>query len=276
MRRVLLCVDMSYQVYRAAASHPMLTCRRIFTGGLYGFFTTLAKMVRETQATHIAFGRDMKPYKRSEVYPQYKAFRKKSMDETLKMMYAQSEKLVLECLEESGLKLWGIPGFEFDDLAGHCVMKYRNRFDRIYAGSNDSDLWQLLWCENFRIYRKSLADVVSPESLAKQGFTPQEYMLATALMGTHNDVEGIDGVGEKTAFRAIRDPALMRSLREKHGKLIERNLGLIKLPHAEFPWEAALPVQEGFNPRTLYRCLGRYDIEITGSISNALEQLRGH
>ena len=35
MTRKLLTVDLSYQTYRAAASHPMLTCGQVFTGGLY-------------------------------------------------------------------------------------------------------------------------------------------------------------------------------------------------------------------------------------------------
>lgn len=273
--RILLAVDMSYQVYRAAAAHPMLTSRRVFTGGLYGFFAFLGKAVRETQATHIAFCRDVKPYKRSEVYPAYKSFRKAKADDGLKEMFTQSMKLVLEGLEDSGARTWGLQGFESDDLIGHCVMKYRNRFDRIYAASNDSDLWQLLWADNFRIYRTGIADVMSGDKLARKGFTPEEHMLATALMGTHNDIEGIPRVGEVTAFKAVKDAAAMRAMRERHGALIDRNLALIKLPHPEFPREVTIPTHEGFNRRTLYSYLGRYDIDVTGAMTSAFEALQG-
>ena len=69
MERILVCVDLSYQVYRASAAHPMLTSRRVFTGGLYGFLQTFAKTVRETRATHVAFCQDCKPYRRSLEYP---------------------------------------------------------------------------------------------------------------------------------------------------------------------------------------------------------------
>lgn len=280
MSRILLAYDVSYQVYRAAAAHPMLTSRRIFTGGLYGFFTTFAKIVRETRATHVAFCRDVKPYKRSEVYPEYKQHRKAKADETLLRMYKQSLKLVEEVMEECGLESWGIPGFESDDLIGHIIMKYRGRFDRIYAGTNDSDIWQFLWCPNFYIYRKSMADLVSGDNLHSifgQPITPDEYMLMTALTGTHNDIAGIPNCGPVTALKAIRDPSVMRKLRDGHADVIDRNLALIKLPHPEFPRSAALPKHAArFNPRTLYKALGRYDIDVTASMVNAFEQIRGN
>lgn len=275
--RVLLLVDNSYQVYRAAAAHPMLTSRRVFTGGLYGFWTTLAKTIRETQATHIAFCQDIKPYRRSETYPEYKQLRKQRADEDLLRAYKQSLKLVEESIEAAGLQAWGVPGFESDDLVAHCVMKYRHRFDRIYAASNDSDLWQLLWCDNFYIWRKSKADVVGGATLHDafgKPITPAEYMLLTAITGTHNDVAGIPGVGPVTALKALRDPATMRKLRDGHGDVIDRNLALISLPHKDFPRGASLPASHGVDPRSLYRYLGGHDIEVTGALASALDQLR--
>jgi 5'-3' exonuclease len=186
--------------------------------------------------------------------------------------------LILEVMAACGLQPWGIPGFEADDLIGHCVMKYRHRFDRIYAATNDSDPFQLLWCDNFYLYRKELKDVVTGDKLVDpfgRPITPDQYMLATALMGTHNDIDGIPRVGAGTAFKALHDPALMRKLRDGHSDLIERNLRLIKLPHEAFPREASLPTHQSFNPRTLYRALGKYDIEVTGAVERAFQELFG-
>lgn len=277
-RRVLLTYDMSYQVYRACAAHPMLVSRRVFTGGLYGFFTTLSKIVRETQATHVAFCQDVKPYRRSLEYPDYKQLRKATADEELLKRYKQSMVLVLEALEAGGLKPWGIPGFEADDLSGHVARRYEHRFDRIYAASNDSDLYQLLDVDNFAIFTKSLQTIVTGKSLAGLlGLTPAQYMLITALTGTHNDIAGIPGVGIKTATTAVRDdPSLLRRLRDSHGELIERNLRLIKLPHDDFPRDATMPTHSRrFNPRDLYKVLGGYDITVTGGMVAAFEQIRG-
>jgi hypothetical protein len=105
--------------------------------------------------------------------------------------------------------------------------------------------------------------------------TPEQHMLMTALMGSHNDVEGIHRVGEKTALQIVTTPARLRTYREKYAELIERNLALIKLPHADFPYSECIPVHDEFKPRDLYRSLGRYDIDVTGSMVNAFEQLKG-
>lgn len=275
--RVLLCVDMSFQVYRAAASHPMLTSRRTFTGGLYGFLTTLAKMVRETQATHIAFCQDRKPYRRSLMYPEYKQLRRKNADEELLKMYKQSMALVLDILAGAGLTVWGIDGFESDDLIGHCATKYRHRFTKIYAGSNDSDLYQLFAvAPNFYVYRKSITDLMETRALWSQHrLTPAQFMMASALQGTHNDIEGIKGVGVKTAATIATTAVLLRSYRERYADIIDRNLALIKLPHPDFPRDTTIPIRQAdFNPRALYRALGRYDIDVTPSIERAFLQIQ--
>lgn len=274
-RRILLAVDLSYQVYRAAAAHPMLTSRRVFTGGLYGFLTTFAKIVRETKATHVVICKDSKPYKRSETYPEYKQLRKKSADDELLKMFNQSLKLVIEVLEECGLQIWGVEGFESDDLVGHCVHKYRHRFDHIYAASNDSDLYQLFWADNFSVYSKSITDTVNRQVLFDQtGLTPDQFMLSTALMGTHNDIAGITGVGKATSIKAVKDPSLLRKYRDSHGGIIDRNMELIRLPHAEFPRNTTMPeLAHSFDRRTLYRCLSVYDIDVTASMIQAFEQI---
>lgn len=280
MARTLLAVDLSYQTYRAAAAHPMLTSLqrdgKVFTGGLYGFFVTWAKTMRETEATDVVFCQDRKPYLRSKSYPEYKQLRKANANYELKERYEESMPLVLEALDAFGLPLWGIDGFESDDLIGHLVMKYRHRYDRIVAASNDGDLYQLLWCPTFSIYAKDLSGLMTGAKLwEKHAVTPDQYMLATALTGTHNDIAGIPGVGPVTALKAIKDPALMRSTRAAWGQVIDRNLELIKLPHPEFPYEANLPTYAGgFNQRALYKWMSRYDIEVTMSMVNAFEQLK--
>jgi 5'-3' exonuclease len=255
----------------------MLTSRRTFTGGLYGFLTTLAKTIRETRADRVVICQDRKPYVRSQAYPMYKMFRKKREDDELLMMYSQSMKLVLDALEVLGLPVWGVDGFESDDLIGHAVQQHRSRFDRIYAASNDSDLFQLLWCDRFFVYRDKISNVVSGQSLFQQtGLAPDQFMLATALQGTHNDIEGIPGVGEKTAIKAVKDPALLRKYQNRYGELIDRNLSLIKLPHPEFPRGTSIPgLGHRFSAQPFYRFCSRYDIDVTKAMLDSFEQLQG-
>lgn len=273
---VLLAVDLSYQTYRAAAAHPMLTSKRTFTGGLYGFLTTLAKTIRETRAERIVICQDRKPYLRSITYPMYKQLRKKREDDELLMMYTQSMKLVLDAMEEIGFPVWGIDGFESDDLIAHTVRQHRSRFDRIYAASNDSDLFQLFEYDSFLVYKDGIGNLIDRNRLLYDtGLTPSQFMLASALQGTHNDIEGIDGVGPKTAAKAAKDPALLRRYQDSHGAIIARNLALIQLPHPEFPRSVPIPpLERKFNAQRLYRFCGRYDIDVTKAMLDSFEQLQ--
>lgn len=274
MERILLAVDFSYQLYRATASHAMLTSGDRFTGGIYGFLQSFGKMIRQTRASHVIFCRDSKPYRRSAIYPSYKMLRKKRQDDELLKKYQESEPYVLDLLRDTGLPLWSVAGFEADDLIAHCVSRHRNRWDRIVAASNDSDLYQLLWCRNFAIYRGEIRMVTQCTDLFGAPLSTEDYMLMSAIQGTHNDIEGIPGIGPITALKIIRTPGKLRELKAKHGALIERNLELIKLPHGDFPKAEAIPGRtEPFSARKLYRSAGAFDIDVTSNMLDAFEQV---
>lgn len=270
-------MDFSYQCYRAAASHPTLTRARdeTFTGGLYGFLQSFGKAVRETKATDVVVCLDSKPYHRSREYPAYKQLRKANADNDLLELKQATEPLVRELLELMGVPIWAVPGFESDDLVAVAVEHHRSRFVRIFAQSNDSDLYQLLQRPGFAVYRDDIRSAVDRAALLKStGLTPAEFMLASAHQGTHNDIEGIKGVGEKTAAKIVKDPALLRRYRDSHGEVIDRNLRLIKLPHPDFPRSERMPARrEAASSRDLYRWLAQYDIDCTLSMVNAFEQI---
>ena len=254
----------------------MLSSNGVFTGGLYGFLVSFAKAVRETRATHCVICRDTKPYLRSRTYPEYKQLRKKNSDPELLERYEFSTPLVLDALKAIGIDPWGIPGFESDDLIGYLARRDRHRYDRIIAASNDSDLWQLFDdVPNFAAFNKDIADLWDGVKLRRvHGLTAAEYMLATALQGTHNDIAGIPKVGPKTANDAVKDPAKLRALMASHSAIVERNLGLIKLPHPDFPLYVSPPRLRESSRRDLYRAMGRYDIEVTSSMVDAVDQLQ--
>ncbi|MNK65500.1 DNA polymerase I, thermostable [compost metagenome] len=275
MKRVLLLVDLSYQTYRAAAANRHLTSEGRFTGGLYGFMMALGKAARETGATRAAFCRDTKPYVRSRQYPEYKQIRKKAADPELRELMLESEEYVLAALERLGHAPLAEPGFESDDIIADLSLSERHRFDEIYAMSNDSDLFQLLWVPNLALYNEGIkkcargASLTCPEG---KPITPADYMLATALMGTHNDIAGIPQVGKTRAFAAVRDAAKLRKMRADNAEIVERNLALIKLPHDEFPG-ARLPPPPAFRAQDLYAEMGRYDIETTAAMVAAFEAI---
>lgn len=270
--KVLLLVDLSYQTYRAAAAHPNLSHEDVFTGGLYGFFGSFAKAVRETGATHAVGCLDMKPYLRSRDYPDYKKLRKGSANEDLRELQQGTLGLVIDLLGRLGVPVWGVPGFESDDLIAHCVVQHRSRFSMVYGQTNDSDLLQLLDKPNFALFTDGIGNLKQLPA----GVSAVEHITMSALSGTHNDIAGIPGVGPVRALQAIRDPAVMRRYRAEHGDLIDRNVALIRLPHPELPRSLPLPKAEpSCTRRDLYRWLAAYDIDCTGSMVNALDQLKG-
>lgn len=272
----LLAVDLSHQVYRAAAAHKLLTSGDRFTGGLYGFLVSLAKQIRETGATSVVICRDMKPYRRSLIYPEYKQLRTKTRDEELYKRHVESMPYVLECIDELGLPVMAVPGFESDDCIAHIVRRSSERWEAIYAASNDSDLYQLFWCEWFRVLKAEVADSIDYRNLKALPFccTPEEWTLASALRGTHNEIAGIPGVGEIRALQAVKDPAKMRVYREQYSALIDRNIELIRLPHADFPRHLQIPqATKPFDHRGLYRFCARFDVEVTPTMVASFEKV---
>jgi 5'-3' exonuclease len=193
----------------------------------------------------------------------------------LREKYLKAVVQVEELCGVIGVPVFSVPGFEADDCEAYIVSKFRNRHSLVYAASNDSDLYQLLDFHNFRIYKKDLEGVVDLAKLYQQiGLSPTDYMWSTALMGTHNDIEGIPRVGAKTAIKAVKDKSLLRTYMEQHGDLVTRNLGLIKLPHRDFPRDIAFPKRTGiFDARALYKWCARYDINVMGFMVEAFEQI---
>lgn len=280
MTRALLLVDVSYQIYRACAAHPMLSDGRDrYTGGIYGFLQSFCRAVNDSGATRAVLCRDSKPYLRSAEFPGYKQARKKDADPELRERYEATEAPLLALMSALGVPEWSVPGFEYDDLAAHAVRRHRARWPRIAAATNDSDLWQLFDAPGFSMVRGALDRDVTLDRdwlLRTHGLRPDEVPLALALQGTHNDVPGIAGIGPSRALQAVKDPARLRPLLERHGELVERNLRLIRLPHPEFPASEQVP-GPGRPPGTrgVYRALAEYDIDCTLAMVSAFERLSG-
>lgn len=274
----LLAVDLSNQLYRACAANATLSSGRTFTGGLYGFIMQVQKAIAITEADSIVLCRDTKPYKRSETYPEYKALRANTKDPDLVERVAQTVPLINQLAEVLGWPIWAIQGFESDDLIAYCMSQHRHRFSRIVAMSNDSDLFQFYRWPQFAVYRggkKGLQDRVDYDR--DWGIDPQDMPLLLSIMGTHNEVAGIEGIGPVRARALIENPRDLRKLRQQHGALIDRNLGLIQLPHPEFPKDTRIPrINKPFHQRSFLRFCSQYDIDASQATCEVFAQLRSH
>ena len=274
MNKILLCVDLSNAAYKAAAVHPTLSSDGVFTGGLYGFMMAIAKAIGETGATAVVLCTDSKPYHRSQLYPEYKLLRADTKDKELAERVTLTITQIRELVKVTGWPIWSVPGFESDDLIAHAVSHYRHRYKEIIAMSNDSDLYQLFKWPHFSLYKgkKGIYDHLDYDK--EWGLPAHELYLALAMIGTHNEVEGIKGIGPATAKKYLRDGAAYTELRKKHREVLERNEALIRLPHSDFPVDAQVPfIEHSYDERALQRFCARYEIQLQRWQSENFESL---
>jgi len=273
--RKLMLVDLSNQIYKAAASHRTLTSGKYFTGGLYGLLSAVAKAINVTGATSVVLCTDTKPYHRSLSYPQYKLLRTDTKDQYLAEDVKTTLAQVHELVEVIGWPIWSVPGFEADDLIAHAVFEHRNRCQKIIAMSNDSDLYQLFQWPVFQMYKGKKGLYTSRDYEQEWELPASKIVQALAMTGTHNEIEGIHGIGPATAKKLLlREPSKYRLVRQQHLDVIERNEALIRLPNPDFDFTAQIPRYNcTYDERTLVRFLSRYEINLQRWQSEAFEKI---
>ena len=291
--RILLMVDVSNQAYKAAATNPNLSSDGIFTGGLYGFICAIAKAIHQTSATDICLCEDRKPYIRSTLYPEYKSLRKNTKDPVLVERVNTTVEQIRKLCEVTGWPIWSIPTFESDDLIARAVIHYRHRYNKIIAMSNDSDLYQLFKYKHFEMY-KGKKGIYTLEDFDEEweGMNPELLPLALSLIGTHNEVEGVKGIGQKRAIQMLVWEGENECYKPEynnyqignqwldetiilHGDLIKRNLELIKLPHKDFPRDERMPLRVvKYEERQLQSFLSRYGIKMERWLGENFERVK--
>lgn len=276
--RVLLLVDTKNQTYRACAVHSALRSGRTFTGGLYGVLMGVSRAIKDVGATSVAFATDAGPYARKLDYTEYKGDRDKDKDEALLMQATSSVALIKEFLTHVTIPFWSVRGYEYDDIAAWAVTQYGPRFDRVVAMTNDSDLYQVFFSHpEFSVYRTSKEPPVDMAAFSKQYpeiTSARQWVKMLAITGTHNGVPGVKGVGEKTVLKALRDKAKWRTMQTEYADMIERNEGLITLPHARFPVDPDLRLnRHSFKLRDVVDWLEGYKIKVTPTMLEALDQI---
>lgn len=275
--RTLLLIDLNNQLYRAAATRRELTSGRRFTGGLYGFLVSAAAIIKKFQVCNVAICTDSKPYLRSYGAEEYKGDREKSV---LKPLVEESKPYLAEFFEMCGWPVWALPGYESDDLMAWAAHHYRHRFDRIVGMCNDSDLYQSVLSSGGKfILSKQLDNTMDLPRLRKEmgdDITSGNLVRLLAMVGTHNNVPGIAGVGLVTARKTIASPAQMRTFMYHYGEQVLRNERLIKLPWPDFPADPGLRLFAPTWPhRKALMWAGRYDITWTLAMVEAFEEMAG-
>lgn len=132
---------------------------------------------------------------RAEVDPTYKANRPER-EETLKHQIA----LAIETLRADGFPIWGVKGFEADDVIATAAVQAVARSLQVVVASADKDLLQLV-AEGVTV-RNSGTGILydAPAVAAKFGVQPEQIRDFLMLVGDASDnVRGAKGIGAKKA-----------------------------------------------------------------------------
>lgn len=148
---------------------------------------------------------------RKDLFPGYKRDRAKRVKtdkdrEAVKKLRAKARRLLEENLPRCGFKnVFGVPGYEADDLIAALVKESMTPLDSAVIISSDKDLYQLLSPRTVLQEKLSKPPVTAEDFKAKYGVKPSQWAAVKALAGCETDsVPGAVGVGEITACKFLR------------------------------------------------------------------------
>lgn len=186
---------------------PLSTRQGLFTHAIYGFLTTLQRLVDEEQpeALCVTFDR-REPTFRHLADENYKATRK-GMPEELAMQLPWL-KQVLDAMD---IPRYELAGYEADDLIGTISRKCEAASWDCVIVTGDKDSLQLITDKttvklvSTRMGQTTTKDMTPAAFHEQYGFAPIHMIDLKALMGdTSDNIPGVPGVGEKTAMALIQ------------------------------------------------------------------------
>lgn len=207
-------------------------------GVAYGILRDIVFLQDIHSTDKIAFCFDRGEPKRKAIYPAYKLHRNTESQEIAKAKKSvrqQIRDLYNIHLREIGFRnLFSQSGYEADDLLASLATNLLDGDDCIIV-TTDSDLFQLLG-RHVRIWNPIRKQMVTEAIFREQyGIGPTQWVDVKALAGCPSDnIEGIRGIGEKTAIRHLQGKLDPKGKAFKsiivNTDIWGRNLPLIQLP----------------------------------------------
>jgi DNA polymerase-1 len=228
---------LAYRAYFTFINRPLINSKGENTSAIYGFVSTLMKILEDDKPEHIAVVFDTpEPTFRHKKFPEYKATREK-------MPEAMAEQLgrLKEVVEAFNVPFLEAPGFEADDVIGTLAKRAEAKGIETSLVTGDKDFMQLI-SPLVRMYKPGKRgddwEVIDEKGVeAKFGVPPAKVVDVLGLIGDKSDnIPGVPGIGEKTAIPLVQqygsiegilknvDNLAQKSLREKLGQNKEKAL----------------------------------------------------
>lgn len=196
---------LAYRAYYSMITRPLRNSRGENTSAIYGFASTLMKILDEDRPDHIAVAFDTKePTFRHKAYPEYKANRE-AMPEDMVPQLAKLKDIV----RAFNTPVVELPGYEADDIMGTLARRAELEGVKTYLVTGDKDMMQLI-SPRVHMLRpgknaSEMEEVDEKGVLEKFGVSPDRVIDVLALMGDKTDnVPGVAGIGEKTAIPLVQ------------------------------------------------------------------------
>lgn len=204
---------------------PLSTRDGLYTHAVYGFITTLQRLLDEEnpEALCVTFDR-REPTFRHRADVDYKAQRKPMPPEL-----AMQLPVMKQVLSAMSVPCYELAGYEADDLIGTISRKCQAAGWDCVIVTGDKDSLQLITDRtkvklvSTRMGQTTTKDM-TPETFREQyGFDPIHMIDLKALMGdTSDNIPGVPGVGEKTAMALVQEygaiDEIYRLLPDLHAK----------------------------------------------------------
>lgn len=239
MKTVLL-IDISPLAHKAKHTTGDLSHEGMLTGIAFGVLRDIEAASERFQSDRVVLAFDSRSEKfRNQILPSYKSSRAlKKTDEDRErdsVFYPQLDRLRDQILPDLGYRnIVEADGFEADDIIAAYAQNTPDSHEAIIV-SSDHDLYQCLR-DNVLYFNPGTGRVVTKQSFFENwGINPEQWATVKALAGcTTDDVDGIAGIGEKSAA------CYLAGTLKQGGKkwtaicdnlwIIDKNLPLVKLP----------------------------------------------
>ena len=183
---------------------PLTTKDGLPTNAVYGMYTILSKNISSVNPDYCVVAFDLKaPTFRHKMYDGYKANRK-GMPEELALQLP----LAKDCMRAMGISVVEKEGYEADDILGTLSAAATGEGIRSYLLTGDRDSLQLI-NDDVTVLLATNKETVNfnrDKFRETYGVDPSQFIDVKALMGDSSDnIPGVAGIGEKTAFKLIGD-----------------------------------------------------------------------
>jgi DNA polymerase-1 len=216
---------LAYRAFFSFINRPLMNSRGENTSAIYGFVTTLTKILDDEKPEHVAVVFDTKePTFRHKRYEAYKATREKMPED----MASQLDKLK-DVVSAFNVPLLELAGYEADDIMGTLARKAERSGMMTYLVTGDKDFMQLI-SPVIRMFKPGKGgdewEIVAEEGVREKfGVSPEMVVDVLGLTGDASDnIPGVPGIGEKTAIPLVQKFGSIEQILEHVGDIPQKGV----------------------------------------------------